>query len=194
MTIAAVAAFVMLSAFSTKEETATYSADIQKSSIEWLGKKVTGQHNGHIQFKSADLNLKNGKLTGGNFVVDMTSITNEDLKDESYNQKLVGHLKSEDFFGVEKHPTAKFVITDVDQTNEIEYEVKGNITIKDITKPIAFPATITVTGNTVTANAKVVIDRSEFNVRYGSSSFFDNLGDKMIYDDFELNIAIVASK
>lgn len=188
----AVAFIFGLTAFTSEETTGTYSADTEQSTIAWLGKKVTGQHHGYIKLKSANLEIKKGQLVGGDFEVDMTSITNEDLKDESYNKKLVGHLKSDDFFGVEAHPTSKFVIKDVENEGEGKYNVKGDITIKGITKPIEFPATVSVENDKVVANAKVVVDRSDFNVRYGSSSFFDNLGDKMIYDEFELDIEIVA--
>ena len=110
------------------------------------------------------------------------------------NDKLVGHLKSDDFFGVETHPTATFVLKSAEKKSGNEYTVKGDLTIKGITKSIEFPATVKVSGNTLEASAEVVIDRSKFDVKYGSGSFFDGLGDKMIYDDFTLDISLVATK
>ncbi len=192
LTTFAIALFFVASSFSTKDVTGNYEADTSQSTVAWLGKKVTGQHNGQIDLKEANLEIKKGKLTGGSFVIDMSSITCEDLKDEEYNQKLVGHLKSDDFFGVEKYPTSKFVIKSVKHKGGNDYEVTGDITIKETTETINFPATVTVDGDNVKASAKVTIDRSKFDVRYGSKSFFDDLGDKMIYDDFELDIDIVA--
>ncbi len=189
----AVAILFIDSSFTGKDVSGVYKADTSKSTIAWLGKKVTGEHNGFISVKSASLEVKKGKLIGGEFVIDMSTITNEDVEDPGYKEKLVGHLKSDDFFGVEKYPTSKFVITDVEHKSGNEYNVSGNITIKDKTEKIDFPATVTIEGEKVTASAKVVIDRSKFDIKYRSGSFFDGLGDKMIYDDFELDIKLVAN-
>ena len=189
----AIAATVIMSSFTDKDVNGTFKASPNQSTVKWLGKKVTGEHYGKINVQDAALDIKNGKLTGGKFTIDMNSITCDDLEDEGYNKKLVGHLKSDDFFGVEKFPTASFVITEVKSTGSDAYNVKGDLTIKGITKQIEFPATVKIDGNTSTAIAKVVIDRSDFDVRYGSESFFDGLGDKMIYDDFELDINLVAA-
>jgi len=192
LTTLAVAFLFVLSSFRNAEVTESYQADISKSEVAWLGKKVTGQHNGFIDLKSANLEIKNGKLVGGSFEIDMNTITNEDLKDETYNKKLVGHLKSDDFFGVEKYPTSKFVIKSVKHEGGDQYGIKGDISIKGKTESIEFPANVKVNDDELVAKAKIVIDRSKFDVRYGSSSFFDNLGDKMIYDEFELDITIIA--
>src|SRR5690606_35721546 len=109
-----------------------------------------------------------------------------------YRDKLVNHLKSDDFFGVEKYPTAKFEITKVVSQGNDQYLVTGNLTIKATTKEIEFPATIKAEGEALTASAQITVDRSEYDIRYGSSSFFDNLGDKVIYDDFNLDVTLVA--
>lgn len=194
LTVLTIALVFSLSAFTVKETADNYKVDTSKSTIGWLGKKVTGQHNGHIKLKEASLEIKRDKLVGGTFVMDMTSITNEDLTDQSMNGKLVGHLKSDDFFGVEKHPTATFVIKSADKKSGDQYNIKGDLTIKGITKPIEFPATVKINGNEVVADAEIVIDRAKYDVRYGSGAFFDNLGDKMIYDDFTLDVHLVASK
>ncbi|MEQ8702878.1 MAG: YceI family protein [Phaeodactylibacter sp.] len=167
---------------------------VAESDIVWNGYKVTGSHTGNIQLKSGELEFDGDKLTGGRFVIDMTSISNTDLEGE-WNQKLVGHLKSADFFGVEDHPTASFEITQVVSRGKPgEYKIVGDLTIKDITKEIKFQADLEDMGDKAKAVAEVVVDRSEFNVRYGSGSFFDNLGDKTIYDEFDLQINLVVNK
>ena len=159
----------------------------EKSSVEWLGKKIGGQHEGNIQIKSGNLELKGDQIVAGNFVVDMTSITNTDLKDEGYNQKLVGHLKSDDFFGVEAFPTANFVVSKSSDFSNGTATLTGYLTIKGNKESISFD--VVKVGNAYTA--KIEIDRSKFDVRYGSNSFFDNLGDKAIEDHFTLNIKLV---
>ncbi len=158
--------------------------DLKQSTVTWKGYKVTGQHEGTINLKEGVLSFDNNKLVGGNFIIDMTSITNTDL-DGGMKGKLEGHLKSDDFFGVEKHPTAKFIITKVENKGT-NYSVTGNLTIKNITNSITFD--MNVNGNS--ASAALKIDRSKFDVRYGSPSFFNDLQDKAIYDDFDLNVSL----
>ncbi len=164
-----------------------FEVNTKTSTIEWLGKKIGGQHEGNILLKSGYLELKKNEIVAGNFVIDMTTITNTDLEDEGYNQKLVGHLKSDDFFGVEKYPTANFEITKSSKFSNGKATVTGNLTIKDKTESVFFE--VLEKGNTYTA--KMEIDRSKFDVRYGSDSFFDNLGDKAINDIFTLNIKLL---
>ena len=165
----------------------TYSAIISKtvntkaSKITWKGYKITGSHTGQITIKSGDLIFNDDKLTGGNFVIDMTSIDVTDLEGD-YKNKLEGHLKSDDFFGVNKFPTASLSFTNVKQTGKNAYDITGNIKIKGVSKSVNFA--LSVYGNKATANLK--LDRTEFGIRYGSSSFFDGLKDKAIYDEFDL--------
>jgi polyisoprenoid-binding protein YceI len=130
---------------------------------------------------SGNLDFNGTVLTGGAFVVDMTTINTTDLEGE-YKQKLDGHLHSDDFFGTATHKTASLEITSVKASGKNAYNATANLTIKNITKEVNF--TISVYGSKATANLKV--DRSQFDVRYGSGSFFDNLGDKTIYDEFDL--------
>ena len=182
------------SAFTEKEKMSTMSVDVSESKVAWLGKKVTGEHTGTINIAYGDLEFKEDQLIGGSFEIDMNSIKNTDLENEEYNQKLVGHLKSDDFFGVEKFPKASFVIKDVAQKSASKYHVKGDITIKGTTKSIEFPIEISLMDAKAVASASITIDRSEFDIRYGSGSFFDGLGDKMIYDDFRLDITLVAAR
>lgn len=155
-----------------------------KSKIEWVGKKVTGQHSGVISFKEGVLNFKSGKLTGGSFTVDMTSIEATDLKAGEGKEKLEGHLKADDFFGTDKHKESKLVFKSVKSQGGNKYAVTADLTIKGITKPINFD--ITVAKNSAVTEFKV--DRTKYGIEYGSGSIFDGLGDKMIYDDFELTV------
>lgn len=178
-------------AFTEPQKSTSYDVDTTQSTIQWTGRKVTGEHTGKISIKEGKLDMENNQLTGGSFVIDMNSIVNEDLSGE-YKGKLEGHLKSDDFFGVATYPTAKFVITEVEAGKGKQYTLTGDLTIKGITHEISFPATVNTAGNQVTADAKIVVDRAKYDVRYGSDSFFDNLGDKVIYDDFDLEVSLVA--
>ncbi len=161
------------------------TVNTETSEIHWLGKKVTGEHMGTIKLSEGNLNFDNGQLKGGDFVVNMNSLVCTDLSG-TYKDKLEGHLKSDDFFGVEAHPTATMTITKVTPTEANKYLVSGDFNIKGITQNIDFEMTI----ENNLAKAKVVIDRAKHNIRYGSGSFFENLGDKTIYDDFELKVQL----
>lgn len=155
--------------------------NVDASKVTWKAYKVTGSHEGNINLASGNLDFNGTTLSGGAFVVDMTTINITDLEGES-KQKLGGHLKSDDFFGTTKHKTAALEITSVKASGKNAYTATANLTIKNITKKVNF--TISVYGNKATASLKV--DRTEFDIRYGSGSFFDNLGDKTIYDEFDL--------
>jgi polyisoprenoid-binding protein YceI len=164
----------------------SFKANIDKSELKWTAKKVTGQHMGHIKLKDGVLTVKDNKIVSGTFNIDMNSITNDDLQDAGYNQKLIGHLKTDDFFGVVKFPITTLVISESTFVNN-QADVNGNLTIKGITNPIAFK--VTKNGNTYSAN--IAVNRAKFDVRYGSGSFFDNLGDKVIDDIFTLDVILV---
>ena len=190
--MAIVALTMSFTTLNTEIKDGEYSVSAQKSEVTWNGKKVTGQHFGTISVNYGDLMVADGELVGGSFEIDMGSITVTDLEGD-YKQKLEGHLKSDDFFGVETYPTAKFKITKVvSKGMPGEYKITGDLTIKSTTKPIKFDAKMMSEGNAVVAMADIVVDRSEYDVRYGSGSFFDNLGDKTIYDDFTLSVKIVS--
>ncbi len=154
---------------------------VDNSKVVWKGYKVTGSHEGVILIKSGHLNFDKEKLTGGSFTIDMSTIINTDLEGE-YKGKLEGHLKSDDFFGVEKFPTASLIFAKVKSTGKNSYKVTGDITIKGKTETVSFD--LSVYGNK--ANASLKMDRTKFDVRYGSTSFFDGLKDKAIYDEFDL--------
>jgi polyisoprenoid-binding protein YceI len=171
-----------------------FNVDKTKSKVTWIGKKVTGEHTGTVSIADGKLTSDGKNILGGSFDMDMTTITCTDLTDAEYNGKLIGHLKSDDFFAVAKFTKSTLVITKVTSTGSDQYKVAGNLTIKGITKPIEFPATIAVTPTGATAKAKIVVDRTKYDIKYGSSSFFDSLGDKAISNDFELNVNLVVKK
>lgn len=159
--------------------------DIAGSSIEWVAKKVTGQHNGTVNFKDGSLVLKGNAIKGGSFTVDMNSLTATDLQGE-YQGKLNGHLKADDFFGTDKFPTASLVFKKIGSKSKDVYTVTADLTIKGITKPITFD--MTVKGNTATTSFNV--DRTKYDIKYRSKSFFDSIGDKAINDEFELKVTL----
>lgn len=181
---AASVVIVAMSIMSVSEKTEK-SVDVQKSNITWKGYKVTGEHTGKISIKNGVLEFENDKLVGGEFTIDMASISTTDLTGDMKG-KLDGHLKSDDFFGVETHPNSTLVITKVEGSGNT-VDVTADLTIKGITESVTFPMTISEN----TATAELTIDRSKFNVRYGSNSFFDGLKDKAIYDDFDLKVDLV---
>jgi polyisoprenoid-binding protein YceI len=166
-----------------------YKIDSQKSKITWVGKKVTGQHAGTVNLSDGIFTSKGKKITGGSFTIDMASI-----KDGEANQRLEGHLKSDDFFSTDKHPKSTFVINKIESTSGDQYTVKGNLTIKGITNEIEFPATIQIVNKQVNAKAKIIVDRTKFDIKFRSGNFFENLGDKAIEDNFELNVELVGDE
>jgi len=169
-------------------EVATTEAELNNidtaiSVLNWKGTKPGGAHNGTVALKNGGLLVENGKLTKGEFVIDMTTIVNLDIPaDKEGNAKLVGHLSNADFFDVTKYPTSSFVITNVEEV-EGRLAVTGNLQIKDVTKSITIPATITTeNGVTVFKSEEFNVDRADFNVKYGSKKFFEGLKDKFIDD------------
>lgn len=166
----------------------TATVDIEQSSIEWVGKKVTGQHNGTINILSGELKMVKGKLSGGNFIIDMNSLVVTDLKEGQGKEKLEGHLRSDDFFSIEANPEATLEIDQViGLDKEGNYVVSGRLTIKGITNDIGFKAHVA----DGTATATINIDRTKYDIKYGSSSFFDDLKDKAINDEFTLNVKLI---
>ncbi|MFN3851240.1 MAG: YceI family protein [Spirosomataceae bacterium] len=193
---------VMLAAFvavandggKATKKAVSYKVDTKASSFGWLGKKFSGEHNGAIQIQSGSLVVDGAKLTGGEFTIDMNSITCADLQGE-YNGKLVGHLKSEDFFGSEKFPTSTFKITKAVAKSATAYDITGDLTIKGIKQSITFPATVSVDkSGKVSANAKFEVDRTKFGIKFKSKSLFSDLGDNFIYDNFTVDVKLVAGK
>lgn len=192
--IAAVAATAL--AFTTpiaKKGTTTYTIDTKSTTAAWLAKKVTGQHNGTLNVAKGNVMSDGKTITGGTIEFDMNSIACVDLTDKEWNDKLVGHLKSDDFFSIAKNPTAKFEITKVVSKSATDYDVTGKLTIKGITNEITFPAMIKMDAKTLVVVAKIMVNRTKFDIKYGSKSFIEGIGDKAIDDEFELSVNVVAS-
>jgi polyisoprenoid-binding protein YceI len=161
------------------------SADTSKTTLAWLGEKVTGQHTGTIKLLSGWINFKDNKIASGEFAIDMNSI-----KESSGNTRLEGHLKSDDFFSAVKFPTSNLVISGSESFEKGTALVRGTLTIKGISNPIEFKSNIQKKDDGLWFYSNIIVDRSKYNIKYGSSSFFDNLGDKVIYDEFKLKVAL----
>jgi polyisoprenoid-binding protein YceI len=166
----------------------------KESIITWKGSSAfagKGEHIGYVSILKGNLMIEKNQLVGGTVEVDMNTITDQN---HSSDNNLIDHLKDPDFFDVKKFPIATFAITKVALANGSTIEVTGNLTIKGITHPVTFPAKIEVTDGIVTANGKVTIDRTKWDVRYKSGKFYDNLADEAISDDIEFDMKIVAKK
>ncbi|MRT92552.1 YceI family protein [Ancylomarina sp. 16SWW S1-10-2] len=162
-----------------------------ESKVEWTGKKVTGEHTGSVLLKSGVLIMEANNIIGGEFVMDMSSITNKDITNEKYRGDLVKHLKSPDFFSVVKFPEAKFVVTGSEIGKDGMLLVNGVLTIKGITNPLKFGIDMHKHGESYHMSGMMVIDRTKYDIKYGSGSFFDNLGDRTISDNFELKFDLM---
>lgn len=192
LVILLIAAVTIAAAKRRTEE--VFKADTQKSSIEWVAGKVAGEHRGIVKISNGSLILEENNLKSGAFTIDMKSMSVTDLKGSSA-QNLLGHLRGEDFFAVEKYPASTFIITKVSQTSADKVNITGNLTIKGITNSISFPANLKKQKNGLTALAKdVKVDRTKYDIRYRSRSFFGDIGDKAIDDEFILNINLVCKK
>ena len=168
-----------------------YEADPSNTVINWKGdKKIGSFHVGTIDLKSGWLAVEGSAITGGEFVVDMNSIKDTEIKDDNMRAKLEGHLKSDDFFGVEKYPLSKLVITGSTKFEGGKAVVKGNLTVKAATHPVEFTVTESKSGAVTTYTADITFDRSLYDVRFGSGKFFSNLGDNAINDEIKLNVKL----
>jgi polyisoprenoid-binding protein YceI len=167
--------------------------DTTKSTVKWLGKKVTGQHDGTIAVKGGAIEVDKNTVKGGTIEIDMTSIKVLDIKETEYNKKLNDHLNSDDFFSVAKHPVSTLKIKEAKElkgNKDATHEIKADLTIKGITHPVTFPAKVDVKDGKASAKGKITVDRTLFEIKYGSGKFFQNLGDKMINDTFELDFDV----
>lgn len=175
-------------------------ADLESSKIEWLGTKPTGTHFGTLAIQEGSLFVKDGKLLGGEFTMDMNSIEVLDIEDPEMKGKLTGHLKSADFFFVDSFPTANFkfsTVIPIESSEEIKegvvptHRIEGNLTMRGVSRMISFPANIEISDNTVKGiTPQFVINRTEWNVNYGSKSIFDNLKDNFIMDEMGITIKL----
>jgi len=172
-------------------QTNTFIADIQRSSVIWTGKKVLGKHTGTIDMLSGKFELKGTEVLNGLVIFDVGSISSTDIKDAKTNAQLVGHLLSDDFFGVEKFPTASFSILSADHQSDDVYLISGELTIKGITAPNQFPVTLRITGGILSVTGEVSVNRTLFGIKYGSGNFFSGLGDNMINNDFTIDFTLI---
>ena len=161
-----------------------YNIETTQSQITWTGREVsTSYHYGTLDFVSGNFEISNGTIVNGEFIVDMTSINNQDMEGDS-KARLEGHLKSDDFFSVESYPTAAISINSSELISDGKWNVSADLSIKGFTHPVNFEMISSEDG----WSANLVFDRSKYDVRFRSGSFFENLGDKLIYDDIELSI------
>jgi len=173
--------------------------DTAATKMEWFASKVTGKHNGTLKIKSGELKVQGGKLIAGMFTMDMKSIKVADITEAETNAKLTAHLNSEDFFNTSTNPEATFELISAEPianaaTDAPNYTLKGNLTIKGISKAISFPAKVQLTDDAVNASAEFPIDRTEWDIKYGSGKFFKDLADKAINDNFDVKLNISAKK
>lgn len=192
---------VSSNALLAQKETASnkLAVNTADSKVNWIGKKPTGEHTGYVKLSSGEILVEKKEIKGGSFIMDLNTITNTDLNDEGMKGKLVGHLKSPDFFDVAKYPNARFVITKVSKAagtaagdSKATHTIEGDLTIKGITKKIRFDASINELNGKVTAStAPFTIDRTLWGVNYQSKSVFAELKDQFIYDDMTLSIDLV---
>ena len=179
--------------FSLSESPAPAVVNKTESTVTWKASKVTGEHWGYVPISDANLDVTGGKITGGSFEMDMVNLTVEDLTDPKSKGNLTNHLKSDDFFSVEKFNKSTFKITSAKTSNGTDYTISGTLTIKGISQSITFPAKASLAGNKMTATGQITFDRTKFDIKYRSGSYFEDLADKMIYDEVKLDVKLVAT-
>jgi polyisoprenoid-binding protein YceI len=194
LTIFAIAVIGLISSFKPDAKTSTYTVDTKSSKMIWKAEKVTGKHDGTIQLSSGKVMSDGKTITGGTFVIDMNTIKVVDITDAEYNAKLLGHLKSNDFFSVEEFKTSTFEITSTKKIEGERYQINGRLTIKEITNDVSFPATVKVTDKSIITVGTATVNRVKYGIKYGSGTVFTDIGDKAIMDDFQLEMNIIARK
>ncbi len=173
-----------------------FTLDPARGQVKWTGTKVTGKHWGTVKVKSGQMRLNGNQLTGGTVAIDMTSISVDDIKDPETNAKLVNHLKNDDFFAVDKHPTATLEMREVKARpgEASSFDVQGMLAIRGVSKPISFVAKVTPSGDTFEGSARLEWNRAEYGIKYKSGSFFKQLGDQLIHDKVTMEVALVATR
>lgn len=173
-------------------ETMNFKIVSSNSSVDWTGRKVTGAHNGTIGIKEGNFILNDGKLKSGIVVIDTATIKILDIADSDTNAQFAGHLASDDFFSIEKFPTASFDIFTAKELSNSAYYLEGNLTIKGITHLVGFEAEVENNRNIISLNGKLIIDRTKYDIKFRSGNFFKDLGDTLIYNNFELDFNVTA--
>ena len=169
-----------------------FKANTNESLINWTGKKITGFHTGTINLSDGNLEVENGKIVSGSFDIDVHSIVISDIEDPETNAQFSRHLFNDDFFAVDKFPFANFTITNTTPIVENVWKVDGLLTIRGITHSLSFEAKVDVQENTVSASGEITVDRTKYGMKFGSGNFFKGLGDTLIYNDFTLDLNLVA--
>jgi len=182
------------SAIATKPHTDHIRVDIHKSTVKWKGSKITEGHEGFIQIQKGVLMIEHGTLVGGQISFNMKTITNSDIESEKYKAMLEGHLKSDDFFDVDKYPLSTISITKATKTEGNNYSIVADLSIKGITHSITFDAEVDIQKIAFFAKAKIKIDRTKWDIVYNSGNFFKDLGDKLILDEIEFDIYLLSAK
>ena len=182
------------SAIATKPHTDHVRVDIHKSTVKWKGSKITEGHEGFIQIQKGVLMIEHGTLVGGQISFNMKTITNSDIESEKYKAMLEGHLKSVDFFDVDKYPLSTISVTKATKTEGNNYSIVADLSIKGITHSITFDAEVDIQKIAFFAKAKIKIDRTKWDIVYNSGNFFKDLGDKLILDEIELDIYLLSAK
>ena len=187
-------AIITTFSFATKPHIDNVVVNTDNSTVKWIGSKVASSHEGTVNIQKGMLLIDHGTLVGGQFSINMNSISCSDIESEKKNQYLVGHLKNEDFFNVEQFPHATITITKAVKGEGNSYKILADLTIKGITQPVTFQAKVEINGLNFLATAKIKIDRTKWDIKYGSGSFFENLGDKMILDEIEFDVYLLSVK
>ena len=171
-------------------EEKSFSVDVDKSQIKWVGRKIASSHDGVVDIASGEITLKGLQLQSAEIVVDMTTIQNKDIESEEYRAKLTGHLKDEDFFNVSEYPTSTLKINKSEDLGNSNFRFFGDLTIKGISHPLEFEGKVEENSGKFNSIINLVFDRTKWDIRYGSGKFFEDLGDKMILDNIELEVTI----
>lgn len=192
--LAVMSLFLAIAAMANKTggKSMQYEVVTKESKVEWKATKVTGEHMGFVSISDGTVNLANDKIVGANVTMDLNTIVCTDLTNEEWNKKLVGHLKSDDFFSVEKFPNATFEISSIQANDDGKYAVVGKLTMKGKSHEIKFPANVKIRENMLKANGTATIDRTLWNIQYGSGKFLQGLGDNLIHDEFSITFDITA--
>ena len=193
LSLALAMSFLTVFSFATNNGEKTVAVNTKNSAVKWIGSKISESHEGTVNIKKGTLIINEGELVGGEFVFDMHSINTTDMS-EKYNQKLNSHLKDEDFFNVELYPTATLVIKRAMKYKDNLYNLVGELTIKDITRPIKFQANVDISGLNFSARSKLKIDRTKWGITYSSGNYIKDLGDKAILDEIEFDIFLLSEK
>ena len=173
----------------------TLHVDLDNSQINWIGRKVTGEHTGTLKFSNGWVLMDKKTLVGGKLIFDMTSISNTDIESVEWKQNLEDHLKAEDFFYVDSFPRAILEIKEtqenLDKISASNNQILADLTIRGIKQELSFPISLQQSDSIFLAKGTVNIDRTMYNIKYKSGKFIENLGDKLIYDDFTVEFIVL---